>query len=195
MEPVSPESSWPTEEESSDCGCRFSSSSVEETPRHSEAARLEPNQSRGREGAETGERSGVDDHDGVEEGDGPHRQLRAQLFMTANVVPLFRDRLPQLKKKEREESWNESHFEFLSPRLVRNGSRAVLCFYDRRAHLLPPPYAFFPRQMAMRYCTHAVYHAPFALHEGRLAYRNPEFDRHVSITQRSKVSSAMACML
>ncbi|KAL3191430.1 hypothetical protein MRX96_059810 [Rhipicephalus microplus] len=79
--------------------------------------------------------------------------------------------------QEREDSWNASELEFLAPRLVRNGSRAVLCFYDRRAHRLPPPYAYFPRQMALRYCTHAVYHAPFALHDGRLAYRNPGFDR------------------
>ncbi|XP_049273460.1 uncharacterized protein LOC125759151 [Rhipicephalus sanguineus] len=79
--------------------------------------------------------------------------------------------------QEREESWNASELEFLAPRLVRNGSRAVLCFYDRHAHRLPPPYAYFPRQMALRYCTHAVYHAPFALHDGRLAYRNPGFDR------------------
>ncbi|XP_049523841.1 uncharacterized protein LOC125945666 [Dermacentor silvarum] len=81
--------------------------------------------------------------------------------------------------QEPEESWNGSELEFLAPRLVRNGSRAVLCFYDRHAHRLPPPYSYFPRQMALRYCTHAVYHAPFALHDGRLAYRNPGFDRSV----------------
>ncbi|KAH7958087.1 hypothetical protein HPB51_027927 [Rhipicephalus microplus] len=90
--------------------------------------------------------------------------------------------------QEREDSWNASELEFLAPRLVRNGSRAVLCFYDRRAHRLPPPYAYFPRQMALRYCTHAVYHAPFALHDGRLAYRNPGFDRQFGMPELVRVA-------
>ncbi|KAL3178819.1 hypothetical protein MRX96_009491 [Rhipicephalus microplus] len=90
--------------------------------------------------------------------------------------------------QEREDSWNASELEFLAPRLVRNGSRAVLCFYDRRAHRLPPPYAYFPRQMALRYCTHAVYHAPFALHDGRLAYRNPGFDRRFGMSELVRVA-------
>ncbi|KAH7964478.1 hypothetical protein HPB51_027283 [Rhipicephalus microplus] len=90
--------------------------------------------------------------------------------------------------QEREDSWNASELEFLAPRLVRNGSRAVLCFYDRRAHRLPPPYAYFPRQMALRYCTHAVYHAPFALHDGRLAYRNPGFDRQFGMPELARVA-------
>ncbi|KAH6942135.1 hypothetical protein HPB50_001431 [Hyalomma asiaticum] len=78
--------------------------------------------------------------------------------------------------------------EFFAPLLVRNGSRAVLCFYDRHAHRLPPPYAYFPRQMALRYCTHAVYHAPFALHDGRLAYRNPGFDRQFGMPELARVA-------
>ncbi|KAH7957424.1 hypothetical protein HPB52_018857 [Rhipicephalus sanguineus] len=96
--------------------------------------------------------------------------------------------------QEREESWNASELEFLAPRLVRNGSRAVLCFYDRHAHRLPhslwlpAPYAYFPRQMALRYCTHAVYHAPFALHDGRLAYRNPGFDRQFGMPELARVA-------
>ncbi|XP_065301632.1 uncharacterized protein [Dermacentor albipictus] len=90
--------------------------------------------------------------------------------------------------QELEESWNASELEFLAPRLVRNGSRAVLCFYDRHAHRLPPPYSYFPRQMALRYCTHAVYHAPFALHDGRLAYRNPGFDRQFGMPELVRVA-------
>ncbi|XP_075726237.1 chitotriosidase-1-like [Rhipicephalus microplus] len=92
------------------------------------------------------------------------------------------------RRTEREDSWNASELEFLAPRLVRNGSRAVLCFYDRRAHRLPPPYAYFPRQMALRYCTHAVYHAPFALHDDRLAYRNPGFDRQFGMPELARVA-------
>ncbi|XP_077491865.1 uncharacterized protein LOC144102475 [Amblyomma americanum] len=104
--------------------------------------------------------------------------------MDRSEDPFCRTQLVQ----EREKSWNESGLEFLSPRLVRNGSRAVLCFYDRRAHRLPPPYSYFPRQMALRYCTHAVYHAPFALHDGRLAYRNPGFDRKFGMPELARVA-------
>ncbi|KAL1474813.1 hypothetical protein MTO96_020458 [Rhipicephalus appendiculatus] len=61
--------------------------------------------------------------------------------------------------QEREESWNASEVEFLAPRL-----------------------------MALRYCTHAVYHAPFALHDGRLAYRNPGFDRQFGMPELARVA-------
>ncbi|CAN7996678.1 unnamed protein product, partial [Ixodes hexagonus] len=91
--------------------------------------------------------------------------------------------------QENEQSWNESEPEFLAPRLVRNGSRSVLCFYDRLAHRLPAPHAYFPRQMALRYCTHALYHAPFALDEGRLVYRNPGFDRKFGLAELRRVAN------
>ncbi|CAN8007550.1 unnamed protein product, partial [Ixodes pacificus] len=90
--------------------------------------------------------------------------------------------------QEQERSWNESDREFLAPRLVRNGTRSVLCFYDRLAHRLPAPYAYFPRQMALRYCTHVLYHAPFALDQGRLAYRNPGFDLRFGLAELRRVA-------
>lgn len=41
--------------------------------------------------------------------------------------------------------------------------------------------------MALRYCTHVLYHAPFGLDEGRLAYRNPGFDRDFGLPELRRV--------
>ncbi|KAH7956596.1 hypothetical protein HPB52_010971 [Rhipicephalus sanguineus] len=88
----------------------------------------------------------------------------------------------KISTQEREESWNASELEFLAPRLVRNGSRAVLASRPHTPTGYRIAYGYrrlclLPRQMALRTARTPCTTRPFALHDGRLAYRNPGFDR------------------
>ncbi|XP_064479981.1 chitotriosidase-1-like [Ornithodoros turicata] len=80
-------------------------------------------------------------------------------------------------EQENDTAFNDTGPEFVAPPVSRKQNHHVVCVLNRTSLQRTQPYAFYPRLVALRYCTHVIYHSPLASDGARLAYRNPAVDR------------------